>query len=202
MDLMIIDDHGIFLDGLVQYLIPHVDQVRGFTDPQQALEDLDRQQPDLILLDMQMPGLDGETVLLTLAQRELAIPVVFLTASEDIGCLRRLLQAGAQGILSKQITGEELLQALDRVDQGEIPISEPLRQKLAITRSSQDPYGLSPRQLQVLALLAKGYANRKIAEILFLSEHTVKRHLNTIYSLLRVSSRTAAVAKAEQSGLL
>lgn len=203
MDLMIIDDHSIFLDGLGQFLKPHFDRIECYSDPQQALNMLMNWQPDMILLDMQMPGLDGESLMMILAKRQLAIPVVFLTASEDIGCLRRILDAGAQGILSKQIQGEQLISALTRIDQGEVVISDPLRQKLFnCRRSIQDPFGLSSRQIQVLALLAKGYANRQIAEILYLSEHTVKSHLKTIYSLLQVSCRTAAVAKAEDAGLL
>jgi DNA-binding NarL/FixJ family response regulator len=213
MKILVIDDHPLFLDGLLQVLLqldPDVAAVQ-VTNAEAALERLTTDQDfQLILVDIGMPGMDGLDLLKTLAERELWIPAVVISAHDNPRSITRALDAGALGFIPKSFGAEELLGALQKVLKGEIFLPESVKRHIRQLRPAEGnvqagaghQHGVTPRQIRVLELLAKGFSNRKIALAMNLSEHTVKSHLKTLFAALNADNRTACVHKAEQLGLI
>jgi DNA-binding NarL/FixJ family response regulator len=137
------------------------------------------------------------------------IPAVVISAHDNLRIITRALDAGALGFIPKSFGAEQLLGALQKVLKGEIFLPETVRRHIRQLRPADThvstaghEHGVTPRQIRVLELLAKGYSNRKIALAMNLSEHTVKSHLKTLFAALNADNRTACVHKAEQLGLI
>jgi len=214
MRILVVDDHQLFLEGLrmvLQSLGPDVEILQA-RDGAAALQAVEANDLELILLDLNMPGVDGLAILQSLAERQLWIPTVILSASDDLVQIHRALELGALGFISKSAHSREMLGALRDVLRGDVYIPPDLRlglQRLQRTRNGAPAgnpalqrYGITPRQHEVLRLLARGYSNQQIAETLFLSEHTVKSHVKALFSALHVSNRTECARAAEHAGLL
>jgi DNA-binding NarL/FixJ family response regulator len=166
---------------------------------EEALEIVQRDGPDLILLDLRMPGMDGIGVLNALARMERPPRVVVLTSFEKEEDIYRAIRAGAQGYLLKDTPESEMVAAIFAVSNGKRYIPRHIAARLADRMMRSD---LTARELQTLELLAQGSTNKQIAEALNITDHTVRHHVNNIMEKLHVSDRTEAVATALRTGLL
>jgi DNA-binding NarL/FixJ family response regulator len=155
--------------------------------------------PDLLMLDLRMPGMDGIAVLQALQSSAEAPKVVVLTSFEQDELIYRAIRAGAQGYVLKDAAEAELIAAITAVNSGKRYIPLHVAAKLADRMMRAD---LTPREVQTLELLAKGLTNKQIASTLSLSDYTIRHYVNNIMDKLAVSDRTEAVAMAFRNGLL
>lgn len=213
LKLLVVEDHALVREGLVR-LLAQVDEevsVSGKPDFESALALLDAEEDfDLILLDLALPGIDGFAGLDILRKRFPAIPVVVVSAFDDVPTVSRVMNLGASGFIPKAFSGEALLSAVREVLDGNIFLpgasSGARLDSLAPLPSSgisvqPVDIGLTDRQSQVLALMVRGLSNRDIAEQLQLSEGTVKIHATAVFKTLGVSSRTQALVAVSRYGI-
>ncbi len=210
MDIVVVDDHQLFLDGfgmLLQKLNDHV-TVQTFENAQKALDEL---QPantcDLLILDINLPDLDGVEVLKQLRQQGALFPIVFVSASENIYKIACTYYYGANGFIPKTCDTQHMLQALQDVLDGDIYFYPDFRLSIEkqlddIQKIQEIREQLTSRQLEVLKIMASGASNREIAEALFISEPTVKSHISIIYQLFKVNKRVECIRKAEWLGIV
>jgi len=207
LKILIADDHALFREGLRHVL-------EDLTQPLNVLEAIDcphamqyaSEHPDLdlVLLDLQMPGDDGFTALEFFTSNLPATPVIILSASDKHSDMRRSLDMGAMGFIPKDTPGPVMLSALNLVLSGGIYIPPSMlsdEPQSSLTQGHQNTAGLTPRQLEVLALLVEGGANKEIARRLDLAEATVKMHVTAILKCLGVNNRTRAARAVEQAGI-
>ncbi len=208
--LLVVEDHALVREALMQTLRQLEDRVEvdGFSDATSAMSALESGRVyDMILLDLGLPGVDGMTCLAALRKRFPGLPVVILSGYDDAHTVSKAIKAGAAGFVPKTYSSERLLAALRQVRAGrkytpeasaagEIATHEPLG-------GHADPaeFGLTARQAEVLGLMARGKSNRQIAELLGLSEGTVKIHMTAIFKVLGVSSRTQAMVVIARQGI-
>jgi DNA-binding NarL/FixJ family response regulator len=194
LSLLLVDDHKIFLDGLTLALRPLARELQIHT-AQNAVEAedwLQKQDFDLILLDLRLPDVPGLELLQRWQKQQRMTPVAILSGSDSNQDARAALAAGALGFITKSADGESIRQAVTRVLLGEtLPAPTPA-----------EPSRLTPRQQEILPLLAEGLPNKLISRRLGLSEDTVKTHLKALYQELNVHTRTACVSAARQRGWL
>lgn len=174
--------------------------VGQFASAEDAIRDLPASQPEVVLMDINMPGLNGIECVRQLKQAHPQIEFIMLTVYEDTESVLHALAAGASGYLLKQATREELLEAIQQVHAGGSPMTSHIARKVVqsfrLTPAPEsDAAKLSPREQQVLEQLAKGYLYKEIADSLNISYDTVHNHIRHIYEKLRVRSRAQAVAK-------
>jgi len=212
--VVIADDQTLMRQGLRSLLAisEEVAVVGEAGDGDEALERVAELEPDVLLLDLRMPGRDGIATLEALRERGSDVPVLVLTTFDDDELVLRALRAGARGYLLKDVALEELVGAIRTLAAGETLVQPALTDRLLRgigTRPEPDdfahlptPEPLTPRETQVLRLLAGGFTNREIAEALFLAEGTVKNHISTVLAKLGVRDRTRAVLRALHLGLL
>ncbi len=208
--ILAIDDHPLFVDGLKMLLKQHgrASSVHITNNAADALALLDQgHEPDLVLLDLNLPGMGGFSLLRILQQRGLMSPILVVSASQSIHDARSALENGAMGFVSKASHSDELLQAIDSVLNGDPYLPPEWRDTLSNSgnealASLARQAGITGRQLEILHLLAQGYANKMIAYELGLSEATVKVHLREVFKALKVTNRTACVKAANDMGLL
>jgi DNA-binding NarL/FixJ family response regulator len=203
--LLVIDDHAMVREGLLQILRklgPNVAQY-GAQDAESALLLLETEKEfDLVLLDIMLPGTNGLSLLGILRKRFPAVPVVVLSALDDLDTVNRAMRLGAAGYVTKSGDGDTLLEALRRVLEGEIYLPPHLHDKLSVTLSSglgrtrtqADRHGLTEGQRRVAELLREGKSNREIGDLLGLTEGTVKVHVSKIFRKMGVVSRAEAIA--------
>ena len=172
-----------------------------------------RTQPDLVLLDLQLPGLDGISCLALLRERHPDATVVVLSGVEDEEIIERALSGGAAALVKKSISPADLPVLLRQVLQGSVKFATPRIARAVVTKASRQDQldvvraeacgetGLTARELEVLEMVARGLPNRAVAEELFLSDQTVKRHLRKVYRKLGVANRTEAARTAYSLGL-
>jgi len=196
--IIIADDHTIFRDGLKLLLGCAPDfQVMAETGTSADLKTLVRDhQPDVLVMDYNMPGGDSGEVLAWLKQRYPALRILVLTAERSGTLLRHLQDCGADGILLKEGSGEALLAAIRRVAAGEAVIPEAVQ-----TRIGQAETVLTPREFQVLHLICQGWANSAIAEHFSLSARTVDKHRENLQRKLEVGNAVQLINKARELGL-
>ena len=206
MRILVADDHSLFRDGLVSLLEAGGYEVIGQAgDGQEAVDKAHVLNPDLVLLDINMPRKTG---LQALKEIKTGLPnakVVMLTVSEDDAHLLEAIRSGADGYLLKHLNANEFLQMIQGVERGEAAISRSMTGRL-FKHVAQPPEAeeivLSEREVEVLRLVAAGKSNREIAGALSVSENTVKFHLRNILQRLNVSNRAEAVMVALQKGIL
>ena len=209
--VLLIDDHTLFRVGLEGLLasrsIEVVASVGSGWDAQRLVDELN---PDIILLDMRMPGINGLDVLEMLRAKNEKLPIVMLTTSTDENDLLKSLRAGAQGYLLKDMEPDELVLALRDIVSGKTVVAPDLapilakavQGKTAVQEDKDDsPFStLTPRETEILALLAEGQSNKAIARNLGISDGTVKLHVKAILRKLEVHSRVEAAVMAVQRG--
>ena len=199
--VLIADDHTTFLAGLTSIIDMERDMivVAQATDGRQAVELWRKHRPDVTLLDLRMPKLDGVGVIDEIRKEDTSARIIILTTYDTDNEIYRAMKAGAKGYLLKDARREELLDCIRKVNRGETCIPQALVEKLAAGMSSET---LTGRELGVLALLARGKSNKEIGANLFISETTVKGHLRNIFTKLNVLSRTEAITVASRRGLV
>lgn len=202
---LIVEDHPLFLEGLTLALqkMPTPVYLRSVGSAQAAKDVLKQSSDfDLILLDLHLPDGQGLSLLRHLQLKKLFIPVAIISASEEQSDVTAAITAGASGFISKANNSSSIVSAIERVLAGEQCLPD-FYQKSAHTQLSlENQFNLTPRQLDVLGLLAEGLPNKRICQRLELTEHTVKTHLKTLFQLLNVHNRTECVQKATKLGFL
>ena len=199
--LLIADDHMTVLAGLASIIGMQRDMivVAEAANGRQAVDLWRKHRPDVTLLDLRMPKLDGVGVIDEIRKEDTSARIIILTTYDTDNEIYRAIKAGAKGYLLKDARREELLDCIRKVNRGDTCIPQELVQKLAAGMSGEI---LTGRELGVLALLARGKSNKEIGANLFISETTVKGHLRHIFTKLDVLSRTEAVTVASRRGLV
>lgn len=202
--LLIVDDHPVVRDGLRGMFT----DVPGFTvlgeaaDGAQAITLAESLRPDVVLMDLRMPVMNGVTAITRMAERGLTARVLVLTTYDTDSDVLPAIDAGATGYLLKDAPRDELFRAVRAAARGESVLSPSVATRLLNQMRAPAKEGLSQRELEVLALIAQGSTNREAAARLFISEATVKTHLLHAYAKLGVKDRASAVATAFERGLL
>ncbi|MBB2988911.1 two-component system nitrate/nitrite response regulator NarL [Mycolicibacterium iranicum] len=201
------DDHPMFRDGVVRALQSSgsIDVVAEADDGTEALAAIREHRPRVALLDYRMPGLDGAEVAAAVHREELPTRVLLISAHDESAIVYRALQDGAAGFLPKESTRSELINAVLDCAKGRDIVAPSLAAGLAgEIRRRAEPEGpvLSPREREVLAMIAAGSSIPSMAKELFLAPSTVKTHVQRLYEKLGVSDRAAAVAEAMRRKLL
>jgi DNA-binding NarL/FixJ family response regulator len=207
--VLIVDDHAYFRKGLCALLklIPEVQVVGEAADGDEAIAAADRLQPDLILMDMHMPGRGGLAATEEILRTSPHIGVLMLTMVEDDESLFAAMRVGARGYVLKGADRVELGRAIRAVRNGEAIFSPTMAQRLAGFFSQPRPSvapafpELSEREREVLALIGQGLSNSEIASRLYISGKTVRNHITNIFAKLGVSERSEAIARARAAGL-
>jgi DNA-binding NarL/FixJ family response regulator len=206
MKVVVVDDQTAVREGLVTILelIPGCEVVGAAGDGAEAIELVERSPPDVVLMDLRMPRVDGVEATRAIRARHSTTQVVVLTTYADDGSVLAALAAGAIGFLTKDASRDEIRLALEAAAAGHAHLDPAAHAALvgaASTSSSSaapPPAGLTRRELEVLALVAEGLSNREIAAQLFLSEATVKTHVNRIFAKTGSRDRAQAVAFAHR----
>ena len=199
--LLVADDHVLILEGLAAAIGRQEDMrvVAQAADGRKAVDLWKAHRPDVALLDLRMPKLNGVGVIRAIRDEDLSARVIVLTTYDTDEEIYQAIQAGARAYLLKDAPLEELLDCIRKVHAGETCIPPAVSAKLAARMSG---HALTSREIDVLKLLAKGRSNKEIGSDLFISEGTVKSHVRTMFTKLHVMSRTEAIAVANQRGLL
>lgn len=202
--LLVVDDHPVVRDGLIGMFNtdPTVEVIGEASDGAEAVNLARAFTPDLILMDLRMPGTDGVTAIRELTRLQIPSRVLVLTTHDTDADVLPAIEAGATGYLLKDAPRDELLRAVHDAAEGRAALAPSVASRLVDRVRTPETSQLSPRELEVLALVADGTTNKRVADELHLSEATVKSHLLTIYAKLDVNDRAAAVAEGFRRGLL
>jgi DNA-binding NarL/FixJ family response regulator len=202
--LVIVDDHPVVRDGLrgIFEADAAFEVVGEAGNGSEALALAERLAPDVVLLDLRMPGLSGAALIRALRAQQPGVRVLVLTTFDDDAEVLAAIDEGANGYLLKDTPRTELRRAVKATARGQSVLSPTVAGALTRRSATPEHQKLSPRELEVLALIARGTTNREVAGRLFISEATVKTHLLHIYAKLEAKDRAAAVAIAYQRGLL
>jgi DNA-binding NarL/FixJ family response regulator len=200
--IAIVEDNKLIRESLVDYVHtdPEFKCVLACATGEEALRELPKQAPDIVLMDIQLPNISGIECTARLRQLLPATRIIMVTVYEDTDRIFKALRAGAQGYLLKRCTPEQLVAAIREVRDGGAPMSREIASK--VIASFQEPVAaaaevedLSAREREILELLASGKSNKELASHLNLTEGTVRWHLSNVYNKLHVRSRTEAVLK-------
>ncbi len=214
IQILIADDHGVIRAGLRALLgaEPDLEVVGEAADGQEALHSANALRPDVILLDLSMPGLSGIEITRRLTETMPELRVIILTVHEDEGLLREAMQAGAAGYIVKRAIGSELIDAIRTVWKGNLYVhptmTRALLKDISPTPDSDAPSSesleeaLTPREIEVLCFIAQGYTNRQIAEALGISVRTVEGHRANLVDKLGLQSRVELMRYAKEYGLV
>jgi len=211
--IVIADDHRLFREGIRLILRQEngIQIVGEAVNGLQTINIVNDLRPDVVLLDITIAKVDGTQVILPIRQKSPKTKVLVLTSVMDEAVIFKSLKAGAKGYISNDEGSSDLIKAIQTVHQGELWIERKLmsrlfdQQAIADSKGGNPPgrtkEGLTPREQEVLSRLARGYTNKEIAQDLFISEKTVKTHLNNIFRKLKVTRRLQAILYAIREGL-
>jgi DNA-binding NarL/FixJ family response regulator len=202
--VLLADDHGVIRDGLGRLIeaLPDVELAGVAADGEQAVDRARALRPDVVLMDLEMPRLDGIQATRRILEERPETAVLVLTSFSDRPRIMGALEAGACGYLLKDVSSDEVAEGIRAAARGESPLDPRAARTVLAARREPDPLeGLSAREREVLALLVEGMANKLIARRLGISEKTVKAHLTRIFRVLDVTDRTQAALWAERRGL-
>lgn len=213
--ILLVDDHAMLRQGTAELLNRERDirVVGEASDGLEAIRLVEQLKPDIVVMDVRMPVMSGIEATQRIRQEHPRVQVLVLTAYDDDQYIFSLLQAGASGYLLKNAPVSELIRAIRQVKAGESPLAPAIARKVVVrmsggrsqTESDELPLDveeLTPREQEVLQLLAQGMSNRHIAETLYISDRTVQAHLTNIFAKMQVSSRLEAVLVAIRRGWL
>jgi DNA-binding NarL/FixJ family response regulator len=209
--VMIVDDHLVVREGLKQLLEieDDIEVVAEASDGLECLQLLQESSPDLIFMDVRMPGISGVETTRLACQKYPQIKVIMLTIYEDEQYVTEAIKAGAKAYVLKKVNRDELIKIIRDV-MGDLAFLDPtvtatVFKEIRDTKRSLRKEGkarLTLRELEVLKYLVEGYTDRRIGESLYISEHTIRSHIRSIYRKLRVSSRAEVVAKAVRDRII
>jgi DNA-binding NarL/FixJ family response regulator len=212
--LLIVDDHTLFREGLRALFstIEDIDLVGEATTGKEAIELAEEIQPDVILMDIDMPGISGVQATRSILRNAPSIGIVMVTMLEDDASVFSAMRAGARGYVLKGAQPDELVQTIRAVARGQVLFGPAIATRMMRFFNEQESQfraalpedafpELTPRELEVLELIAEGDKNREIAEKLVISDKTVRNHITNIFSKLQVVDRTGAILKARDAGL-
>ncbi|MFG2628312.1 response regulator [Streptomyces sp. NPDC048473] len=202
--IILADDHTVMRAGLVALLAsePTIDIVGEAGDGREAVRLVEQLQPDVALVDLRMPVLDGVGATAEIVSGPGRTRVLILTTYETDADIERGVEAGATGYLLKDATRDQLVEAIHSASRGETVLAPRVAQRLVARMRQPAPVTLTPRESEVLDAVADGLSNAEIGRRLFIGEATVKTHLLRIFAKLDVSDRTRAVVVAMNGGLL
>jgi len=207
--ILIADDHPIVREGLATVLSQEDDikVVGQASNGSEAVSKAKELHPDIILMDLQMPEMDGVEAMQRIKEEAPDIGIIILTTYDTDDYIFRGIEAGARAYLLKDSPPEEVLKAIRAVHKGESIIQPRVASRLLdrfsqLSRAPAPEEGLSQREIEVLQLIAKGAANKEIASQLFIGESTVKTHIIHIFNKLEVKDRTEAVTEAVRKGII
>jgi len=206
--VLVADDHPIYREGIVRAIKdrPELELVGEAGDGRQALDQVRRLGPEVAVLDIRMPGLDGTQVLAAMRREGLPTEVLFLSAFMEPELAYKTVAAGAKGYLSKESSRQDVCDAISTISRGGTAFAAEAQAGLAAQIQERERSGgppkLTDREQEVLELVAQGYSAPDIGKHIHLSTTTVKSHLHSLYEKLGVSDRAAAVAEAMRRGLL
>jgi NarL family two-component system response regulator LiaR len=206
--VLIVDDHGIVRKGIRALLVTESDiaVVGEAEDGRQAVAEAERLSPDIILMDLVMPGMDGIEAIRQIKSRQTEVRILVLTSFAADDKVFPAIKAGALGYLLKDSGPEELIRAIHQVYRGESSLHPMIARKLLqeLSRPADQPPSPEPlteREVEVLQLVAQGRSNQEIADYLVISEATVRTHVSNILGKLHLASRTQAALYALRQGL-
>jgi DNA-binding NarL/FixJ family response regulator len=211
--VLVVDDQTVVRDGLVLLLglLPGLEVVGSAGDGEEAVRLVAENRPDVVLMDLRMPRVDGVEATRRIKAEHPSVQIVVLTTFSDDESVFAALQAGARGYLTKDAGAEEIARAIDAVRGGDAQLDPSVQRRLvdALATGTQPsrrrradlPDGLTQREAEVLTLIASGRSNAEIARELFISEATVKTHINNLFAKARLRDRAQAVTYAYRKGL-
>jgi DNA-binding NarL/FixJ family response regulator len=202
--VLVADDHAVVRAGIVSLLSAEsdIEVVGEAVDGDDAVAQALALKPDLVVMDVRMPRLTGDAATATIRERAPEVRVLVLTTYESDASILSAIEAGASGYLLKAAPAEELVAGVRSVAAGEVALSPAIAAQLVARVREPAPATLTPRETDVLRLVADGLSNREIGERLFVGESTVKTHLLRAFEKLGVNDRTRAVTLAMERGLI
>jgi len=207
--VVLADDHAVVRKGIRQFMeeAGEIAVVAEAADGEAALEAIRREKPDVAVLDIQMPRRTGIEVTRAVRDERLPVGVLVLTAYDDDPYVQAVLEAGANGYVLKNASSDEIVQAVHTVYEGQMALDPAVARKIVSrwmsagqTPSEPAETRPTPREMQVLKLLTRGFTNKAIAAQMKISERTVQGHIASLFDKLDASSRTEAVVRAAQLG--
>ena len=201
--VVLVDDHATVRRGLEQLLaaVDDIEVVGTAGNGDQAVEEVLRIRPDVVLMDLQMPGMDGVSATRAIVDASIGVQVLVLTSFSDAARIVAALDAGAVGYLLKDAEPDDVLDGIRAVSRGESPLHPRAARQLLEARAQAAPPRLTSRETEVLTLVRKGLSNKQIGRRLGISERTVKAHLTSVYQRIGVADRTQAALWAQRADL-
>ena len=206
---MLVDDRPLVRNGIASLLRAHGHEVVGEADDgREALDIVGQASPDVVLMDIRMPGMGGLEATRLMTAQHPEVKIVMLTVSDDENDLFEAVKSGAQGYLLKDLEASQFFEALDAIDRGEAVIPtrlagnllEEFRSKSQEVGEAEPSDALSPREREVLDQVSQGLTNKEVAERLYISENTVKYHMKNILDKLHLRNRSQFIAWAARQG--
>jgi len=207
--VMIVDDHNLVREGL-KAVFSQGDEIEVIGEAgsgEEAIEMVNKVKPDVILMDISMPGINGIQATKLIRDKNPDAKIVILTMLDQEGYVYEAIKAGATGYMLKSTSSDELVKAIQTVNEGKALLhpdatAQLLKEFVTLAENKAKDYGLSNREMEVLQLLSEGKTNKEVAKALWISEQTVKTHVAHIFDKLGTSDRTETVARALRSGLV
>lgn len=209
---MIVDDHLVVREGLRQLLetVDHIEVVAEASSGFECLELMDKSSPDIILMDVKMPGINGIETTRLVCEKYHDVKVIMLTIYDDEQFVKEAIRVGARGYVLKKVERDELIKIIDHVIEDRAFLDPSvtarifghLREERETAQGEPQSTALTQRELEVLNCIVEGHTDREISEILYISEHTVRSHIKSLFKKLGVSSKSQIVAKALRDGVI
>ena len=208
--ILVADDHALFRDGLRALFgyVPNAEVVGEAATGEEAVARAAELSPDVVLMDIQMPGLDGIEATRRITEQSPCVSVIVVSMFEDDGSIFAALRAGARGYVLKGADGDEILKVIRAVASGEAFFGATVARRLLRFFNAPDPPAptqafpeLTVREREIVDLIARGCSNAEIAGLLYLSPKTVRNHVSNVFAKLGVEDRAAAVVRARNGGL-
>ncbi|MBU4489128.1 MAG: response regulator transcription factor [Actinobacteria bacterium] len=207
--VMIVDDHNLVREGLKAVFAQRIEIeiIAESGSGEEAVEIAAEIEPDVILMDVSMPGMNGIQATRLIREANPEVKIVILTMLNQVGYVYEAVKAGATGYMLKSTSSDDLVEAIQAVHEGKALLhpdatAQLLKEFVTLADKRTRDYGLSNREMEVLQLLSEGKTNKQIAKDLWISEQTVKTHVTHIFDKLGTSHRTETVAQALRSGLV